>query len=56
MTNAPSVAGDCYYVYRPMFDLIGKSEGADKGRGYNETWDYGPHTGGDVNLVGMTLD
>lgn len=56
MTNAPSVAGDRYYVYRPMLDLLGVSEGTDKGRGYNETLGYGAYTGGDVNLVGMTLD
>ncbi len=56
MTNAPSGAGDRYYVYRPMLDLIGKSEGTDKGRGYNETLGYGAYTGGDVDLVSMTLD
>lgn len=47
---------DRYYVYRPMLDLLGLSEGTDKGRGYNETLGYGAYTGGDVNLVGMTLD
>lgn len=46
---------DKYYVYRPMLDLIGKSEGTDRKRGYNETLGYGAYTGGDVNLVGMTL-
>lgn len=46
---------DKYYVYRPMLDLIGFTEGTDKGRGYNETLAYGAFTGGDVNLVGMTL-
>lgn len=56
MTNAPSGAGDRYYVYRPMLDLTGKSEGTDKGQGYNETLNYGAYTGGPVNLVGMTLD
>jgi len=56
MTNAPSGAGDRYYVYRPTLDLIGTSEGTDKGRGYNETLGYGAYTGGAVNLVGMTLD
>lgn len=38
-----------------MLDLIGFTEGTDKGRGYNETLAYGAFTGGDVNLVGMTL-
>jgi len=56
MTNAPTGAGDRYYVYRPMLDLIGRSEGTDKGCGYNETLGYGAYTGGDVDLVSMTLD
>jgi len=47
---------DKYYVYRPALDLIGYTEGTDKGRGYNETLDYGAYTGGDVELVKMTLD
>lgn len=56
MTNAPLGAGDRYYVYRSVLDLIGKSEGTDKGDGYNETLGYGAYTGGDVDLVSMTLD
>jgi hypothetical protein len=61
MTNVPTgaanaAARDKYWVYRPTLDLIGTSEGTDKGRGYNETLGYGAYTGGDVNLVGMTLD
>lgn len=32
---------DKYHVCRPLLDLIGKSEGTDKGRGYNETLGYG---------------
>ncbi|MGR3825239.1 MAG: phage tail tape measure protein [Salipiger marinus] len=39
-----------------MRDLIGYAEGTDRGRGYNETLDYGRWTGGEVNLVAMTLD
>ncbi|WP_062120540.1 tape measure protein [Aureimonas sp. AU40] len=39
-----------------MRDLIGYAEGTDKGRGYNETLGYGAYTGGDRNLVGMTLN
>lgn len=46
---------DKYYVYRPMLDLLGKSEGTDKGRGYNETLAYGAFTEGNVNLISMTL-
>ena len=46
---------DKYYIYRPLLDLLGKSEGTDKGRGYNETLGYGAYTNGPVNLVGMTL-
>lgn len=47
---------DKFYVYRPMLDLIGFTEGTDKGDGYNETLAYGAFTGGDVVLVRMTLD
>lgn len=39
----------------PMLDLIGRAEGTDRGRGYNETLGYGAFTGGDQNLTGMTL-
>ncbi|TDR34654.1 hypothetical protein [Aquamicrobium defluvii] len=55
MTNVPNGAGDRYYVYRPVLDLIGLSEGTDKARGYNETLAYGAYTGGPVDLVKMTL-
>lgn len=48
--------GDKWWVYRPVLDLLGISEGTDKGRGYNETLDYGAYTGGDVDLLSMTLD
>jgi muramidase (phage lysozyme) len=41
---------------RGMLDLIGYAEGTDKARGYNETLGYGAFTGGDRNLVLMTLD
>lgn len=47
---------DKYYVYRPLLDLIGFTEGTDRGRKYNETLNYGAYTGGDVELVSMTLD
>lgn len=40
----------------PLLNLIGKTEGTDKGDGYNETLAYGAFTGGDVQLTGMTLD
>lgn len=52
---------DKYYVYRPLLDLIGLTEGTDQrrgggpARGYNETLAYGRLTGGDVDLVSMTL-
>lgn len=39
-----------------FLDLIGRAEGTDKGRGYNETLAYGKFTGGDRNLIGMTLN
>lgn len=38
-----------------MLDLIGCSEGTDKGRGYNETFGYGAYIGGDVDLVSKRL-
>ncbi|RWI06816.1 MAG: hypothetical protein EOQ89_03540 [Mesorhizobium sp.] len=40
----------------PLLNLIGHTEGTDRGEGYNETLGYGAYTGGDVNLTGMTLD
>lgn len=46
---------DKYYVYRPLLDLIGYTEGTDRARGYNETLAYGAYTGGAMNLTGMTL-
>lgn len=52
---------DKYYVYRPLLDLIGITEGTDRrrdgqpARGYNETLAYGALTDGDVNLTSMTL-
>ncbi len=39
-----------------VLDLIGNTEGTDKRRGYNETLAYGRLTGGDKDLVSMTLD
>lgn len=48
-------AVDAYHVYRPVLDLLGRSEGTDKGDGYNETLAYGAYTGGDIDLVSMTL-
>ena len=41
---------------RGMLDLIGYAEGTDRGRGYNETLGYGAFTGGNQNLVLMSLD
>jgi muramidase (phage lysozyme) len=54
---------DKYHVYRPLLDLIGFTEGTDKGRGYNETLAYGKMLDGKVtkgkgptvDLVSMTL-
>lgn len=40
---------------KPILDLVGKTEGTDRGDGYNETLAYGRLTGGDVDLVNMTL-
>lgn len=57
------LAADKYYVYRPLLDLIGFTEGTDKGDRYNETLAYGRMLDGvrtrgagkDVSLVTMTL-
>lgn len=54
MTILPKT--DPRHIYRPMLDLIGQTEGTAKARGYNETLAYGLLTGGDVDLVSMTLD
>ena len=47
---------DAFYVYRPLLDLLGYTEGTDEGAGYNETLAYGKFTGGPVSLVTMSLD
>jgi muramidase (phage lysozyme) len=41
---------------RDLLGLIGRAEGTDRGRGYNETLGYGAFTNGPQNLTGMTLD
>lgn len=47
---------DKYFIYRPMLDLISRAEGtAAPKRNYNETLGYGAYTGGNVDLVRMTL-
>lgn len=48
--------GGAAFAGKGMLDLIGHAEGTDKGRGYNETLAYGKFSGGDKNLVLMTLD
>jgi len=57
--SAPTVVPDSegveHAVKKGILDLIGYSEGTDKGRGYNETLMNGKFTGGDVNLVNMNL-
>lgn len=54
---------DPRWIYRPMIDLIGYAEGTAKlpsnpsrARGYNTTLGYDAYTGGQVDLVSMTLD
>lgn len=42
-------------INRGLLNLIGRAEGTDKARGYNETLAYGKFSGGDRNLVAMTL-
>lgn len=54
---------DRYFVYRPLLDLIGFTEGTDKGDGYDETLGYGVMLDGkvsngrgvDVKITALTL-
>lgn len=39
----------------PFHGLIGRAEGTDAGRGYDETLSYGKFTGGPLNLQGKTV-
>jgi uncharacterized protein YcbK (DUF882 family)/muramidase (phage lysozyme) len=56
-TNTASAVSDpVIRKTAPILDLLGHSEGTDRGRGYNETVAYGAYTGGDVELTNMTLD
>lgn len=43
------------HAVTPLFDLLGHTEGTDRGAGYNESLAYGAYTGGPRNLVAMTL-
>lgn len=40
---------DKYYIYRPLLNLLGKSEGTDRRDGYNETLGYGKMLDGIVS-------
>lgn len=53
--DTPASSGGNNGSYQPILDLIGRAEGTDKGRGYNETFNYGAYTGGERDLAGMTL-
>ncbi|WP_276118379.1 lysozyme family protein [Pararhizobium qamdonense] len=55
-TKAVKGRGAAEAANKGFLDLIGYAEGTDKGRGYNETLARGAFTGGDRNLVMMTLD
>jgi muramidase (phage lysozyme) len=52
---------DKYHAYRPLLNLIGKTEGTDKGQcyqhvcAYDVTLGYGAYTDGPVDLTSMTL-
>jgi muramidase (phage lysozyme) len=50
------VSADELNNLQPLFNLIGKSEGTDKGKGYNESLGYGKWTDGPQDLSKMTLD
>jgi len=56
-SNPPKLPDDAQsrIPVAPILNLIGNTEGTDKGDGYNETLGYGAYTGGDVDLVNMTL-
>lgn len=43
-------------IKKGFSDLVGLTEGTDKGRGYNETLGYGAYTGGPIDLVNKTLN
>lgn len=43
-------------IKKGFSDLVGLTEGTDKGRGYNETLGFGAYTGGPVDLVNKTLN
>lgn len=55
-SSSSSSGGGVPFRGKGFLDLIGHAEGTDKGRGYNETLGYGKFSGGDKNLVLMTLD
>jgi hypothetical protein len=50
------ISGEAYSPSGGLLNVIAQAEGTSKGRGYNETLDYGRWTGGNRNLVLMTLD
>lgn len=52
--DVPNADSDLSKVKR-ILDLIGRTEGTDKGDGYDETLAYGAFTNGDVVLTDMTL-
>ena len=54
--NVDSVALTRSTSGNPFLDLIGRAEGTDRGRGYDETLAYGKFTGGNRNLTGMSLN
>lgn len=43
------------HAVEPIFDLLGHTEGTDRGAGYNESLAYGAYTNGPRNLVTMSL-
>ncbi|SEB54556.1 Muramidase (phage lambda lysozyme) [Nitratireductor aquibiodomus] len=53
LADGSSSAGNA--PVEPLLSLVGHTEGTDRGDGYNETLGYGAYTGGDVDLVNMTL-
>jgi muramidase (phage lysozyme) len=53
--SANAVSASCRGTTE-ILNLIGNTEGTDRGRGYNESLAYGSFTNGPVDLVTMSLD
>ena len=55
LRNPPKTLAEIKGPTEPILELIGFTEGTDKGDSYNESLGYGAYTNGDVELTSMTL-